>query len=128
VKWNWFSFCLLLMALCAGGCTTPSRYVSELRLGMTPDEVLDVMGEPFAIRAAKVYENEEWQEAWEYIPPVFSVAGFADRYDKTYWLIFQNGKLVQWGEPLDLTGETSAQESETQKSVVLEYTPQREED
>jgi outer membrane protein assembly factor BamE (lipoprotein component of BamABCDE complex) len=119
-------FSVLCMGVWLAGCATPSRHISELRLGMTPEEVLDIMGKPFAIRAAKLYENEEWQEVWEYIPPVFSVAGFSDRYDRDYWILFENGKVVQWGQPLDFTGETSVTQSTSQKPSVLEYSPEKE--
>lgn len=108
------------------GCSTPHSRVSDLRLGMTPDEVLDTMGKPFTVRAAKLYENEEWQEVWEYVPPVFSVAGFADRYDKEYWLYFENGKLVQYGEPFDFSGETTVnfRDGDSQ-STIIDYVPEK---
>lgn len=111
-------------ALSMSACSLPSGKVKNLRLGMVPEEVLKVMGEPFTVRAAKVYEEEQWQEAWEYIPPVFSVAGLAERYDKTYWLVFENGKLVQWGEPGDFSGKsTAALPSGESLFPVIDYTP-----
>lgn len=114
---------LLGVGVLLAGCATPSRHISDLRLGMTPDEVRDAMGDPFAIRAAKVYENEETSEIWEYIPPVFSIAGFADRYDKEYRLVFENGRLVQWGEPGDLSYDSSL--SRDQEFPVQEYSPRK---
>lgn len=81
---------------------------------MTPEEVLDVMGNPYAIRTAKLYRDGSFQEVWEYLPSMFSVALFADRYDKMYLVHFDGGRLVQWGEPGDLTGGT-----------VREYVPER---
>jgi hypothetical protein len=101
-------------------CSTPSRNVSGLRLGMVPEEVLGVMGEPYTIRAAKLYEDGNFQEVWEYIPSVFSVALFADRYDKTVWTYFDGGKLVQWGEPADFTGTSTLTESDL--PAVQEFT------
>lgn len=112
------------MGVAMTACTIPSKHVKNLRLGMVPEEVLEVMGEPFTVRAAKVYEEEQWQETWEYFPPVFSVAGIAERFDKIYWLQFENGKLVQWGEPGDFSGETTAQFREGYSQLpVLDYTP-----
>lgn len=105
-------FCVSLSA-----CSTPSHRVSHVRLGMTPDEVMDEMGKPYAVRAAKLYRDGNYMEVWEYIPSVFSVALFADRYDKIYWVIFDGGKVVQWGEPGDLTGTTTL----TGDAVVTEY-------
>lgn len=108
---------LLLMT----ACYTPSNNISGMRLGMTPDEVVDEMGDPYAIRASKLYRDGGFQEVWEYIPSVFSVALFADRYDKSYWIIFDGGKVVQWGEPGDLTGSPTAPEP----PAITEYVPER---
>ena len=90
---------IVLIALISG-CAALNLDVSELKLGMTPDEVTDALGKPFAIRAAKIYENEETQEVWEYLPRSFSL------YPKSYWIFFENGKVVQWGEPGDFTGQS----------------------
>ncbi|MBU0677875.1 MAG: hypothetical protein KJ626_07130 [Verrucomicrobia bacterium] len=92
---------LVFFACLLGGCMTPDRHISDLRLGMNPDEVRYEMGDPHAVRASKIYDNEEWVEVWEYIPPIFSLAAITDKYDKEYWVIFLNGKVVQWGEPGD---------------------------
>jgi len=75
---------------------------------MTPDQVRKIMGDPYTVRAAKTYEGGETAEIWEYIAPVFSAAAFSDKYDKSYWVFFQNGKVVQWGEPGDFSGTDSA--------------------
>lgn len=107
---------LLGTALLWTGCSTPSHRIGDLRLGMTPDEVLEEMGTPYAVRAAKFYRDGTFQEVWEYIPSIFSVALFADRYDKIYWVYFDDGRLVQWGEPGDYTGD---------EDMVLEYVPER---
>jgi hypothetical protein len=112
---------LLIPMLLLTACATHSRNVSNLRLGMTPEEALDEMGRPYAIRSSKVFRDGTFTEVWEYIPGVFSVALFADRYDKSYWLVFDNGKLVQWGEPGDFTGSTSAPTT----PAVTEYVPER---
>lgn len=96
----------VLLALCAvcgllvlTGCASLSRKVADLKLGMTPDQVLQKMGKPFTVRAAKVYENKETTEIWEYMPPLFTL------YPKTYWVFFENGQVVQWGEPGDFSGQ-----------------------
>jgi hypothetical protein len=95
----------LLMAVLSSGCmTTPSSHIGQLQLGMDPDQVLKIMGPPFTIRASKQYEKGETTAVWEYIAPVFSSAAFSDKYDKTYWIMFENDKVVQWGEPGDFSG------------------------
>ncbi len=108
---------LIGVAVLVVGCRTPSHDIGGMRLGMTHDEVLDVMGDPYTVRAAKLYRDGNWLEVWEYIPSVFSVALFADRYDKTFWVVFEGGKVVQWGEPGDLSGATTA----TGDVLVTEY-------
>ncbi len=67
---------------------------------MTPDEVRDAMGDPYTVRAAKIYENGEWTQIWEYQPPPLTFN------PKTFWIYFENGKLVQWGEPGDFSGRS----------------------
>jgi hypothetical protein len=95
---------LLIAVFCSGCQTTPSAHIVQIELGMSPDQVKKIMGPPFTIRAAKQYENGESSAVWEYIAPVFSSAAFSDKYDKTYWIMFENGKVVQWGEPGDFSG------------------------
>ncbi len=107
---------LMGAVILVAGCQTPTRHISDIRLGMTHDEVLDAMGRPYAVRAAKLFADGNWLEVWEYIPGVFSVALFADRYDKSYWIIFEGGKVVQWGEPGDWQREDDQ---------VEEYVPDR---
>jgi hypothetical protein len=96
------TLCVVCGLLAATGCSSLSESVAELKLGMTPDQVLQKLGKPFTVRAAKVYENKETTEVWEYIPPVFTM------YPKTYWVFFENGQVVQWGEPGDFSGLSTA--------------------
>ena len=89
--------CVVLAVAVAGlsGCASPGKNVSKLRLGDTPEVLLDKMGKPNTVRAAKVYEDESALEVWEYLPGVFTF------YPKAYWLFVEDGRLVQWGEPGD---------------------------
>jgi hypothetical protein len=100
----------VLAALLVAGCKTPAKHVKDLRLGMTPEEVEDVMGKPYTIRAAKVFEDGQTQSIWEYL------ARFAIN-PKDYWLYFENGKLVQWGEPGDFAGKVGLVPVEEYKAV-----------
>lgn len=100
------SVCFVFMAAFVSGCATRNAKVSKLKLGMVPDEVVDAIGKPSAIRASKIYEGNEWTEVWEYPSPVFTWA------PKTYWIYFENGKVVQWGEPGDFLGGGNANVSE----------------
>jgi len=87
------------MVLVAIGCSSPAKKVKNLSLGMTPDEVRNEMGEPYTIRAAKVFENGQSTEIWEYTPS-FAVN------PKTVWIYFENKKVVQWGQPGDFAGKS----------------------
>ncbi|MDR0994378.1 MAG: hypothetical protein LBN38_07445 [Verrucomicrobiota bacterium] len=101
----------LMMAFVLSACASWNVDVSRLQLGMEADAVQDAIGKPFAIRAAKVYSDEEWSEVWEYLPPAFTWE------PKTYWIYFENGKVVQWGEPGDFSGSSA--------SAVREYNPNK---
>lgn len=91
--------CVLVVAVGAIGCKTPSRHVKDLRLGMTPEEVADVMGKPTVIRASKVYDDGQTQTVWEYL------ARFQFN-PKNFWVYFENDRVVQWGQPGDFAGKT----------------------
>lgn len=67
---------------------------------MTPDEVINEMGKPFTIRAAKVFDDGQTTEVWEYQPR------FMELNPKTFWIYFENQKVVQWGEPGDFSGKS----------------------
>lgn len=90
------------------GCASPARKIKDVRLGMTPDEVLDVMGKPTTIRAAKVYEDGQTQQIWEYIQR-FALE------PRDFWIFLENDKVVQWGYPGDFAGKSG------QKVPVEEY-------
>jgi hypothetical protein len=92
--------CVLGLAACA----TPAKKIKNLRLGMTPDEVRKQMGDPFTVRAAKVFADGQTTEVWEYLSGITLTP-------KDYWVIYENGKVVQWGEPGDFMGKVPMQAS-----------------
>lgn len=94
-----------VLAFMLGACASMNVDVNKLQLGMEPEAVREAIGEPFTIRASKVYTGEEWTEVWEYLPPVFTWT------PKSYWVYFENGKVVQWGEPGDFTGSSATVQS-----------------
>lgn len=87
-------------ALFLAGCASPKNSISGMQLGMTPVEVLDIMGEPDVIRASKVYNDGQISTVWEYNPPIFEIN------PKSFWITFQNERVVQWGEPGDWAGKS----------------------
>jgi hypothetical protein len=84
-----------LLASLGAGCTHPMRKLENVRLGMEPTAVREAMGKPYAVRAAKVFQNEETTSVWEYWPPFFSLN------DNKVHVVFENDKVVQWGIPGD---------------------------
>lgn len=88
------------VSMLAAGCAHPQYHMDRLELGMTPDQVTDVLGRPYTVRASKVYESSESMEVWEYLPRAFTW------YPKSYWVFFENGQVVQWGEPGDFAGQS----------------------
>ncbi len=101
------------LALVVGliGCSSTGKKLKDLRLGMTPDEVKDVLGKPTVVRAAKVYEDGQSQQVWEYL----------QRWainPMDFWIYYENDKLVQWGQPGDFSGKSgNAVPVEDYKSV-----------
>jgi len=94
------AWCLLVgLVVGAVGCSSPAKKIKKLRLGMTPEEVRDRIGDPYTIRAAKVFEDGHSTEIWEYTP------SFAIN-PKTVWVYFENNKVVQWGQPGDFAGKS----------------------
>lgn len=105
-------YVMLGLVLVSLGCSTPASRVKNLQLGMTPDQVRKEVGTPFTVRAAKVYDDGRTTEVWEYIARVAI-------YPKDYWVMFENGKVVQWGEPGDFSSTT------VKNPPVNEYNPTR---
>ena len=108
MKLGLYSLLAVLLVGSVVGCSSPGKKVKNVRLGMTPDEVLDAMGKPTTIRAAKVYEDGQTQQVWEYVQRLA-----LDPRD--VWIYFENDKAVQWGAPGDFFGKTG------QKVPVDEY-------
>jgi hypothetical protein len=100
------------LALAVMGCATPARNMKRVQLGMTPDQVRKEAGDPYTVRAAKAYEDGRTMEVWEYIARLAI-------YPKDYWVVFENGKVVQWGEPGDFSQLTASD------PPVNEYNPVR---
>ena len=104
---------LAFTGMLLAGCATPRFQMDKLKLGMKPDEVIQQVGKPYTIRAAKVYEDKRTVEVWEYLPRMFTL------YPKAYWIYFENGEVVQWGEPGDFAGRSGMD------VPVNEYSPQK---
>lgn len=101
---------VISIAVLSAACSSTSQKTMKLKLGMTPDDVKKEIGDPTTIRAAKVYEDGRRAQVWEYAP-TFALT------PKTYWIFFENDKLVQWGQPGDFAGKSGS------SVPVDEYTP-----
>lgn len=100
-------FLVLIMVFGLIGCTHPMRKLVRINLGMTAEDVRAEMGEPYSVRSAKLFAGEETTMVWEYWPPLLS------QNPSKVHVIFENGRVVQWGQPGDY--ETGS------ASKVLEY-------
>lgn len=88
---------IALAIMLSGGCTTPWGRVADnlehsrqLRVGMTKNEVLEIMGEP--IRD----ENFVKPDLWYYYINTVWFDGLVTE-DECMPLVFESGKLVGWG-------------------------------
>ena len=87
----------LMLAACVGGCETPWSTARKnvensrnLRVGMTKNEVLEVMGEP--IRDEKFCDPDLW---YYYIEMVWGDGLVTP--EECLPLVFREGKLIGWG-------------------------------
>jgi len=100
---------LILLTIGLTGCVHPAKKLKNLDLGMTKTDVLDQMGKPYSVRAAKVFEDEETTEIWEYWPPFLAIN------DQKMHVIFENERVVQWGVAGDFTTGTERNVKEYKK-------------
>ncbi|MFT5123486.1 MAG: hypothetical protein ACI9TH_001080 [Kiritimatiellia bacterium] len=91
---------LIFVFLGVSGCVHPARKLNRLELGMTEEDVLDQMGKPYSVRAAKLFKDEETTEIWEFWPPFMAIN------DQKIHVIFENERVVQWGVAGDFTTGT----------------------
>ncbi|MEM7394204.1 MAG: VIT domain-containing protein, partial [Verrucomicrobiota bacterium] len=82
--------------LMLSGCATPDRYVSDVRMGMTADEVEYTMGQPQEVKTVEV--DGEQLQVLAYRPPITSLAAMTEKVDRAYNVVLRDGKVVQWGE------------------------------
>lgn len=97
--------------LLAGCATTVSpKKFSQLQIGMSKDEVRQVLGEPHQFKFKSAGNN---QETWEYLvyAPYTTVLGYEE-----YWVTFINDKLYLYGRPIDYGPSTYTPETKTEES------------
>ncbi len=97
--------------LLPSGCIHPVKKLYKLQLGMTPDQVKEQLGTPYAVVASKVFADESTTMVWEYWPPFFALN------DSKVHVVFENDRVVQWGKPGDY--------GTSQSGGLREYKPQK---
>jgi hypothetical protein len=74
------------------GCANPRSTTNQLEIGMTRDQVRNIMGEPDSSAAIKghadCYYYSMWRDFWNRRP-----GDYSDRY----YACFQSGKLAIYG-------------------------------
>lgn len=93
------------------GCIHPVKKLHKIQLGMTPDQVEEQLGSPYAVVASKVFADESTTMVWEYWPPFFALN------DSKVHVVFENDRVVQWGKPGDY--------GTSQSGGLREYKPQK---
>jgi len=115
---------VLVAAPLLTGCATSTRNLREVSLGMSKNEVVDVLGEPKAARGAIYNKYDQVIEVWEFELAVpddgreiakdsvltlvtlgLAAPAFFIHDTKPYWLYFLDARLVQWGEAGDWPAE-----------------------
>lgn len=94
------------------------KKLENVMIGMTKNEVINILGSPSVKRGAQVDSFGNNVEVFEYLVDTKSTgqfigeiilsvlsfglgATFIEDLVHTYWLYFQNDKLVQWGKAND---------------------------
>ncbi len=96
------SIFLLMIFLIAGCATLSANKISLLKMGMSKDEVQKIVGKPYLLRAQARSQDNKLIETWEYTlyaPSYPTANGLTGNV--TYWLQFEDGKLVFYGQPGD---------------------------
>ena len=106
-------------------CTKSASRLTEIRLGMTKEQVLSSLGTPEVARGAVRNKFDQVVEVWQYrlaLPSSDSVGQVVGKSMLTlvtagvgaatfrgerreYWLYFLGDELVQWGEAGDWSRE-----------------------
>jgi len=81
---------LISLALVAGCCQTNRANLSKLEVGMSKEQVLDIMGKPRRTEASEKMEVLLYQTEMNYTPH--------NTFEKVETpLLFEDGKLIGWG-------------------------------
>lgn len=82
---------VLLLTTVLAGCAHSSSRLRKISIGMSKDDVENILGEPRASGAAKGVEYFEYR----------MVDGGFGGTEGFYWIRFEHGKVVSYGRPGD---------------------------
>jgi hypothetical protein len=100
-----------VLALGLSACASWNVDVSRLQLGMEPEAVREAIGKPFSPSARPRCTRAKS------FPKSGNICRRPSRgRPKTYWVYFENGKVVQWGEPGDFSGSPAAAVANTTRT------------
>lgn len=97
---------ILLLASLLPGCRA-KPLVEQFKLGMTKDQVAEVLGAPMTPRGMTVNKFDQVIEVFQYEefqpekPPPATSPDIVDVKPSSFYLFFYNNQLVQWGEADD---------------------------
>lgn len=101
---------ILLCLVVTSGCASLNTRIRHVKPGMSPDEVTHELGEPDnTARSGNtekyIYKVSNWtMEAWN--------------YTGEYWVLFDNGKVSQYGRAIDLSSEAAHNQAITDAAHV----------
>jgi outer membrane protein assembly factor BamE (lipoprotein component of BamABCDE complex) len=81
-KTFYICLCLVLICLLIAGCTTYKSQTNRIQVGMTKQQVINIMGQP---RDRKIEENTERWYYWKN-----SYGGFSS---SSVWIYFTDGRV-----------------------------------
>ena len=85
------STCTLILTLVAGvGCSSFSKRLNRLELGMTTAQTKKILGDNYVVKASRTDASGATLQMWE----------FRDKKtEEAYSIYFKDGFLAQWGLP-----------------------------
>jgi Cft2 family RNA processing exonuclease len=83
---------LCVLASLTSGCVTSAKKMNRISLGMTKEDVINVLGEPDSMKAGQGVEVMEYMLA-----PANAVVSDGE----AHWVFIKDGKVVQYGRAGD---------------------------
>lgn len=98
-----FFICLLTIIISSFifiSCSSSEQTLRQLHIGMSKDEVIDKMGNPYVVRGSMQNKDGDIVEVWEYWLKHDAILA-QDEQANLYWIYIVNDRLAQWGRAGD---------------------------